>query len=89
MAIFKSILLAISAATLAASSPVGNYNINDKTTHVARAGPILYSGPWQSFPGADTWLSYDALVRYPYIAPSSSIASPLPNPKPKGEKFLT
>lgn len=67
MSVSKCVLLAISAATLAVSSPLQNYNANSEAAHVvSRAGPIFYSGPWQNFPGADTWLSYEQLVRLTY-----------------------
>ncbi|KAK7750285.1 hypothetical protein SLS62_007802 [Diatrype stigma] len=75
MSVSKSILLAISAAALAAASPLKNYDANSEAAHVvSRAGPVFYSGPWQNFPGADTWLSYEQLleINRPYIAMTGS-----------------
>ncbi len=64
---FKSIFLAVAAATLAVSSPVRQPHKTDNGTVHIRSGPIFYTGPWQNFPSADTWLTYDELVRGPLL----------------------
>lgn len=67
MTSLKSSLLAIVAsASLAVATPVPNEPAlpnNATDTVITFSGPNFYSGPWYNFPGMETWLSYDELVR--------------------------
>ena len=57
MALFKSFILALSAVTAVTAAPVLETREN--------AEAPMYSGTWDQFPGNETWLAFEDLVRTP------------------------
>ena len=57
MALLKSFILALSAVTAVTAAPILETRENTEAP--------MYSGTWDQFPGNETWLAFEDLVRTP------------------------